>query len=359
VSRQPAPSVEPLSRAAWERVEARLFERLARGEHLGSSQAPVVPAARAPTQLAAVLLSPAAVWLGAAFAAAAALALWLRFLTEPVPSAALASALPAPASTSEPAETHIATTDAPTRTTLGGAALTLAARSEVRVAGSDAGGWLVRLARGQVDCEVAPRHGRPPFVVLAGSTRVTVVGTRFTVIQDGPGARVHVSEGRVKVASGGEERTLGPGESWPSAAPPAASTQPATAEPRAADVLAARPSKSVSGRGKATRRQLARLARSTPASPAERFARAARLEAENPAGAIALYRKLAASSSAWAANALYAEARLELERGRRERAVALLKRYRLRHPGGSNAADVASLLERLGHAPAPLGPEPH
>jgi hypothetical protein len=83
------------------------------------------------------------------------------------------------------------------------------------------------------------------------------------------------------------------------------------------------------------------------ALPAERFARAARLEARDPEGAIALYRRVGASGGAWSANALYAEARLELERGRRERAVALLQRYLRRHPRGANASDVAGLLKRL------------
>lgn len=329
MSRRPGPGIEPLSRAAWKRVEAQLFECLERGEHLRSPGA----ANGTPRPLARWLSSPAAVWLGAALAAAAVVALWVLSPAEPVAPAALATAVPAPVSASEPMETHIATTDAPTRTALGGAALTLAARSEVRVTGSDAGGWLVRLARGQVDCEVAPRQGRPPFVVLAGSTRVTVVGTRFTVIQEGTSARVRVLEGRVRVASGAEERTLGPGESW-------SSTPSAT--------VAESSTKPVSQRGKGRRQP----ARSTPPPPAERFARAARLEADDPAGAIALYRQLAASGSAWAANALYAEARLELERGHRERAIALLQRYVARHPRGSNAADVASLLQRVGRAPA-------
>ncbi|MFT3717631.1 FecR family protein [Pseudorhodoferax sp.] len=64
----------------------------------------------------------------------------------------------------------------------------------------------VRLADGQVHFAVQSNPGQP-FHVLAGSTRVTVVGTRFTVrrtrsgLGDEGGVSVVVEEGRVRVAS--------------------------------------------------------------------------------------------------------------------------------------------------------------
>jgi hypothetical protein len=322
------PPVEPLSRAAWDRVEARVFERLDRGEHH------VADTAEVPHRL------PARLWAGAAIAAAAAIVLfWLGQSSAPLPNVPVAPA--EVATRTIPTDTaHIATTDAPTRTTIGEATLTLGARSEVHVAGSDASGWLVRLDRGEVDCEVAPRHGRPPFVVQAGETRVTVVGTRFTVLREGLQARVQVREGRVHVESGAHDVMLAPGESWPSDPPAISSDDLPEVPARAFDP----PSAPAKARGRPA--QL--LRRAAPVSePGERFEQAARLEASDPEAAIAVYRKLAAGQGPWAANGLYAEARLEFERGRPQRAATLLRRYLSRYRDGSNVEDVEALLKRI------------
>jgi transmembrane sensor len=57
----------------------------------------------------------------------------------------------------------------------------------------------VRLDRGEAFFEVAKDPHRP-FVVTAGSTRVTAVGTRFSVRRtDSGGVRVFVTEGKVRV----------------------------------------------------------------------------------------------------------------------------------------------------------------
>jgi hypothetical protein len=314
------PPVEPLSRPAWDRVEAGVFARLDRGEHLIANVKAV------PTPIHARR------WLMAgAFAAAASLALWWRVdaIDEPAPLAQLAQpAAPAVARH----EARIVSTDAPTETTLGEARITLAAHSDVSVAGSDAEGWLVRLATGEVDCTVAPRQGRPPFVVQAGLTKVSVVGTRFTVARTGAGARVDVTEGHVQVDSAEGHVLLGPGDSWPKAEPEA----PAEVEPEAPadiDELDDQP------RGKSSSL--------SPSRAQQRFERAARLEAKNPAAALGIYQQLSRGKGPWAANALYAQARLELERGRPERAKSLLGRYLERHPRGLNAADVRNLLDRI------------
>jgi hypothetical protein len=321
------PPVEPLSRAAWDRVEAQVFERLDRGEHL------VTPTAEVAKRL------PARLWAGAAIAAAAAIVLfWLGQASAPLANAPVAAEV---AERSIPTDTaHITTTDAPTRTTIGEATLTMGARSEAHVAGSDAGGWLVRLDRGEVDCEVAPRNGRPPFVVQAGETRVTVVGTRFAVLRDGLQARVRVREGHVHVESGAHDVMLGPGEAWPSDPPTISSDDlPELAAP-ALDP----PSTPTKARG----RQAQLLRRTAPArAPGERFEQAAQLEASDPDAAIAVYRKLAAGQGPWAVNALYAEARLEFERGRPQRAATLLRRYLARYRNGSNVGDVEALLKRI------------
>ena len=54
----------------------------------------------------------------------------------------------------------------------------------------------------------------------------------------------------------------------------------------------------------------------------------------------------ASGSGPWAANALFAEARLSAERGQREAARALLSAYLNRFPDGRNAADARALLIR-------------
>jgi hypothetical protein len=81
------------------------------------------------------------------------------------------------------------------------------------------------------------------------------------------------------------------------------------------------------------------------ADPKQRYEKAARLEATDPAAAIAIYHELARGKSPWAANALFAQARLELDRGHRREAARLLRAYLQRHPGGHNAADARALLD--------------
>lgn len=312
--------VEPLSLKAWERVEVRLFERIERGE--------LTPRA----SLASRALPHTPLWLGAAaLVAAASVLLWWRFEAAPLlvaqaVSAAVHNSASAPPSTltASPALdtglaraeaaaelTRIVTTTAATATTIGEADVTLAAHSDVSFSGSDATGWLVQLERGQVDCHVAPRHGRPPFVVQAGDTSVSVVGTRFSVRREGSAVDVTVREGHVRVASGSLELVLGPGEQWPARLRASASRAP-------------------------------RVSPSERAS--ERFERAARLEASDPRRALRLYGDLARSRGPWSANALYAQARLEFERGALAKAQPLLLRYLQRHPNGVNAGDVRKLL---------------
>lgn len=72
----------------------------------------------------------------------------------------------------------------------------------------------VELIRGQALFEVQGDHARP-FVVAAGTTDVTAVGTQFDVRRIGPGARVTLIEGRVDVVSradSGPRWRLSPGE---------------------------------------------------------------------------------------------------------------------------------------------------
>ncbi|GGY97153.1 FecR domain-containing protein [Pseudoduganella plicata] len=65
----------------------------------------------------------------------------------------------------------------------------------------------VWLDRGEAYFDIAhdPAH---PFIVEAGDSRVTVLGTRFTVRRTGAGVRVLVAEGRVRVTESGAAVTL-------------------------------------------------------------------------------------------------------------------------------------------------------
>jgi hypothetical protein len=322
------PPVEPLSRPAWERVEAGVFARLDRGEHLVASlDAP--PSFSFPRRW----LMGGALATAGSLAAAAAFALWFRASAPeedmPIAPQAAVEAPIAPAPFRH--EARIVSTDAPTETTLGGAVITLAAHSDVNVSGSDAEGWLVRLDAGRVDCKVAPRNGRPPFVVQGGATKVTVVGTRFTVVRSGAESRVGVTEGQVQVDSGDTHVLLSPGDSWPRVEP---TLDPETL-PEVDDPDDGEPSRDKSSASRTAQ---------------QRFERAARLEAKDPVAALAIYQQLARGKGPWAANALYAQARLELERGRPQRAEPLLRRYLERYPRGLNAADVRKQLSRIADA---------
>jgi hypothetical protein len=293
-------------------------------------------------------------------------------------------------------DSRLVTTESASQFTIGESSLDVAPRSTVLVHGDDAHGVDVVLDRGEVTCEVAPRRGRPAFVVDAGEVRVRVVGTRFAVERDGSGARVRVDHGTVEVTSHGAVTILHDGESWPSlagaaasgrapsAAPPAsvAGTAPAgassaivplaTGAPSALAPSTSAPLTSPTGRKhgrhastppeSAATTEPAVSALVTPAatapapsplpppagpSPREQFEHAARLEASQPSRAADLYRSIADGGGAWAPNALFALARLESDRGRSADAKRLLQSYLTRYPRGQNAEDARALLDRL------------
>ena len=81
--------------------------------------------------------------------------------------------------------------------------------------------------------------------------------------------------------------------------------------------------------------------------PRARYEAAARLEARDPASALATYRALAGGHGPWAGNALFAAGRLAADRGQRAEAQELLRRYLDRFPSGPNVADARALLDRL------------
>jgi hypothetical protein len=333
--RLPPPPVEPLPDLTWARLERQLWATL---------DAPVVVAPP----------SPRARWrwpVAAAVSVAAAAAVALAWPSRPGDGAELTSRAP----TTMPS--RVATAAAETELSVGDASIRLAPFSALYLHGGDRGVGMI-LDRGQASFEVAPRMGRPPFVVDAGAVRVTVVGTGFTVTRLGDGAIVDVRHGVVEVLADGRRALVRAGESWdaegvhptvtaataaaalPTAPTAATATGPTATDPTATGSDGDRPD---ARRSQPPRRRRARPATIEPPAPAvdgkAAYAAAAALEASDPAAALAAYQALAARRGPWAANGLYAAARLAFERGDHGRARTLAQRYLRAYPQGSNAAD--------------------
>ncbi len=275
---------------------------------------------------------------------------------------------------------RLETTDSASQFTVGESSLTVAPLSLVMVGGDDEHGINVVLDRGRVTCEVAPRNGRPPFVVDAGDVRVRVVGTRFTVARDPTGTWVDVERGVVEVMSRGVVTMVREGQHWPAAvvaksgalsvAPPAPGEPPPPApaafSSSGSHVPATSRSRTMGSGGPATSQTTpmqpwpedadknapaaapsATPQAASPPSPQQLFESAALVERTRPDEAAAVYRRLAGGTTAWAPNALYALARLEADRGHRGEAVGLLNDYLSRYPHGFNSDDARSLLQRM------------
>ena len=304
--------IEPLGEARWSRIERELFDRVAEGE--GVPEAPFERTTGAPRwRMASALV------LAGAVAAVGGAAAW--------------HALSAPARAVALVPSRITTEAAGSRVSVGEATLDVAPRSTVFVHGDDAHGLTVVLDRGRVECEVPPRNGRPPFAVEAGDVQVRVVGTHFAVARSDGGVSVDVERGVVQVTAPGQHLDVHAGEHWPESvpvppvvvgAPPSPSSAPVASAPLAAPSASA-----------------------PPPSPRELYESASRLEASRPDLAVGMYRDLAARGGPWGMNALFAEGRLELDRGHAVEARRLLEGYLARYPSGPNADDARQLLERL------------
>ncbi len=84
----------------------------------------------------------------------------------------------------------------------------------------------VMLETGEVACEVEPRPARSPFIVQAGTVKVTVVGTAFKVKRSDI-VHVEVTRGVVRVDTEFGRQLLRAGESWSGPAQLAANTSAA------------------------------------------------------------------------------------------------------------------------------------
>jgi hypothetical protein len=263
---------------------------------------------------------------------------------------------------------RLETAEGASRFTIGESFLVVAPRSLVMVGGDDEHGVDVSLDRGAITCVVAPRHGRPPFLVDAGDVRVRVVGTKFNVARSDTGVSVDVDHGVVEVVAKGTVVTLHDGEHWPasvadtptlvpaptesgSVAASLPHTEPSTqvARPRSdpphpPSVIVAEPPAdwSTPAPSSAVIPQAA-----PPPTMQERFEGATKMERSRPDDAMAAYREVAASGSAWAPTALFALARLEADQGRAAEAKRHLNEYLAKYPRGVNADDARALLQRM------------
>jgi len=306
--------IEPLDKARWDRIERNLRDRL--DDEPVSGRA--IREEKAPRPVIGFVLAGAAASLVCVFA-------WnhLRPATPHV--------------TEHPAATltRVETRDAPSHLAVGESSLDVAAHSVARIDGNDDVGVNVSLDRGAIDCEVTPRHGRPPFIVHAGDVTVRVVGTHFHVDHADGLTHVSVQHGAVEVESHGEKTLVAAGSTWP--------TEHAAISPEDLPRVQTAHSAIATSAPSATG--------SAPAvvvpSPRERYDRAAAIESTHPDEAVSIYRELAAGEGSWAMNALYAEARLELERGNKDSARKRFAEYLQRYPTGPNANDARELSAKL------------
>lgn len=248
------------------------------------------------------------------------------------------------------------------------------------------------LERGAAEFRVAPRK-HDPLTVEAASVRIEVVGTVFRVARQGERVRVYTREGKVRVIDAAGSQLVAAGEHWPREVatvvpgehgPRELVTQRATATderrprelatvdeqlrtPTAAQTATARlmahatmattrADQAAIAAKPSSRRSPERQASAAPgkqkpehatAMQRQRFEQAAALEARDPQRALWIYRGLSEESGAWASNALFALARLELERHMSAQAARDLRRYIQRYPRGLNVSDAHALLSKL------------
>ena len=312
----------PMSTRQWRRVEQGLFDKLDEEEVTCKSPVLVDVRRRAPWRAALALTVTGAV--------AASLALVLLGGDSPDSPTMQTS--------------RIVTSESSSHFDFAGLSLDVAPASALVVSGTDNSGVVVVLERGAARFTVEPRGERPPFTVQSGSVRIEVVGTVFSVLRDGDSTRIAVSEGTVRVLDAGDTSLVRAGERWPATAISSVGDDDIELIIDEGDEIVRRRNRRKSGKADVVTPPAAAL---PPPRSKELYKAAERLEATNPGAAIRGYRAAAAGDGSWAANALFAQARLEFERGNTTTAAELLRRYLRRYPNGANRKDANKLLERL------------
>jgi transmembrane sensor len=351
------PTVEPMSDAAWSRVERGLWSRIDAAAPPGATSGPT-PQRRW--------------WIVAAPLAAAAAIVAIVIATRTTTGGATAADEPA----------RVVSGSAPSSVSFGDSHIELDADTAVAMS-HETGRPTVLLERGAAWFTVAPRLQRPEFVVRAGDATVRVVGTRFRVARSDERIAVDVEHGLVDVQFRGAMVGVGASRHWSSESPgqtstlaelappadPVASAEPEASTPEPAEPApaprqpdpAAKPARGRAGTPGAATRATPRAAIDAAADPAPgaprtseldrdrdrtEYDRLAALEPKSPDAALAGYMALARGTSRWADLALFAAARLAVDRHDR-RAETLLGIYLQRFPTGANATDARQLLARL------------
>jgi len=320
--------IEPLSEARWKKIDDAVFAALDAGGSDASKLASVPPPPKANGNVRRLL------FIGSGLAVAAVI---LAFVLRAVLMQDKGDVAMNPS--------HIQTGDESSRLAIGESSLAISPSSSVVASGDAEHGVLVVLEKGKVECEVAPRKGRPPFVVQAGDVRVRVVGTRFAVERRANDVRVSVSHGAVEVSGGAETVMLHDGESWPrtlgavDSAPPASVSAPLVV-PSASEGPA--PSATAPTSVQSAGPQISRDVLDQRA-----YVSAAGAEARDPDAAMATYKRLASGGGPWSQPALFAAGRLAADRGRSADAKRYLESYLSRYPHGANAEDARQILSRL------------
>jgi transmembrane sensor len=359
------PPVEPMSDVAWSRLERGLWLRVdaaeATARAAGSSGTAgtdrISPAFRRWWPVAAPLVAAAAV---------VAIVLGTRATPQDV------------AVTDGPA--RVVSGSSPSSVSFSDSHVELNADTVV-VMNHENGHPVVLLERGSARFTVAPRGQRPEFIVRAGDATVRVVGTRFRVSRSDERIAVDVERGLVNVQFRGSMVAIGENQRWSSDSPghiTALASRPSPAHSVAASEPSIDPTIDQSADppidspvdSPATSEPLKAPSATkhhirpnpnpntvpdprrggTHATSADRdrieYDRLAALEPKHPDAALAGYLALARGTSRWADPALFAAARLAVDR-HDPRARTLLGIYLERFPTGPNATDAKQLLVRL------------
>ncbi len=343
------PPIEPLPDVAWTRVERGLMARL--------DSAPSSEPAPAPR--------PRWIWLAVPALAAAAVLVVVIALRGP--------AAEDPQVGTDPEVSRVVSGDAPSAVSFADAHVELASRSAI-VMSREGAAPSVLLERGTASFTVAPRDGRPAFVVRAGDTTVRVVGTQFQVTRTDEHVAVVVRHGIVDVLFRGTTARVAAGQAWHSEHPETVTTI-AIADPVRAPVPASVPAlvrdhtPPPAGPSQITKpvpaEPLAPVQTPPPPGPSQitkpvpspaptatgesdraKYDRLSRLETRDPKTALSGYLELSQGTSEWAAIGLYAAGRLAADRGD-PRATTFLTIYLRRFPSGANVSDARTLLQRL------------
>jgi hypothetical protein len=322
--------IEPLSDAAWKRIEQRVFEQVS------------VPA---PMRETTPWFRRRFMWGTLAVCSLAACLLVFSWR----PEARFASRPAAPSTR------HYAATGSTRQLDLPEMTVQLEAQSEL----ASVSHGVYRLAHGAARFDVVHRGTHDPLAILAGNVRVEVVGTVFRVACVSDAARVETYAGTVRVIQANHVMLVRAGEHWdPAELAGAEST--ATIPTRTPAVPVEARSTSSPSALQATAPRSADVDLKTRVQVSERqrrrFELAAAHEKRDPERALRIYEALSREPGPWAGNALFALGRLELEHEQPLAAARDLRRYLERYPAGANAVDAHTLLARLVPDGSPAAP---